>query len=106
MIKATEARKATSATVANAHESKIFKHAIKRLEEDIINATKNGKNEISFNISYFDIRPFSSTGRDIYATEADRQAIKSYMEENGYMFYFHSVMNIAGRFHQCFTCKW
>lgn len=112
MIKANEARKSTSTTIANARTSKIFKHAIKRLEEDIIEATKNGKSEICFNISYFNIRPFSSTGpfssieKDIYATEADRQAIRDYMVENGYEFYFYSAMNIAGRFHNCFVCKW
>lgn len=106
MIKANEARKSTSTTIAKARASKIFKHAIKRLEEDIIEATKNGKNEIRFNISYFDIRPFSSIKKDIYATEADRQAIRNYMVENGYEFYFYSAMNIAGRFNNCFMCKW
>ena len=106
MINANTARNSTSTAIANASKTKIFKHALKRLEESIKDASSNGKREICYNICYFNIQPFSSLQKDEYATEADREAIKKYMEDHGYEFFYHSVMNIAGRWNSCFTCRW
>lgn len=106
MISAKKAQENAVDAVNNAFTTKIFNHAVKKLEESIKDAASRGKFEICFNNSYFDIRPFSSLEKDEYATEADRQAIKKYMEENGYEFFYHSVVNISGRFNSCFTCRW
>ena len=106
MISAREARQNASNAIKNAYETRIFKHAIKNLEKSIKEATSRGEHEICFNTCYFDIRPFSSLQKDEHATAADHEAIKSFMEKNGYVFFYHSVMNIAGRFNSCFTCRW
>ena len=106
MISAHEACKNSSTAIENAHETNVFKHAIAKLEESIKEASTHGKHEICYNVCYFDLRPFSSLKKDEYATEADRRAIKLFMEEHGYTFFYHPVMNIAGRWNSCFTCKW
>ena len=106
MITAKDAHAQTIASIDKAHETRIFKRAMAKLEQDIQDASKRGKNEICYNICYFDIRPFSSLENDEYATEADRKAIKKYMEDHGYEFFYHSVMNIRGKLNSCFTCRW
>ena len=82
MISAREAHQNTSNAIKNACETRIFKHAIDKLENSIKEAASCGKREICFNTCYFDIRPFSSLQKDEYATAADREAIKSFMEKN------------------------
>lgn len=106
MINAKKARENTDTAVNKARETKVFKHAIARLEKDIKDASSRGGREICYNVCYFDIRKCSSLQRDEYATEADRAAIKEFMEKNGYEFFYHSVMNISGRWNSCFTCRW
>ncbi len=106
MLNAASACAIADSKKADAYGSVIFNHAINKLEESIREAASRGKHEICFNICYFDIRPFSSLQKDTYATQAEREAIRDYMIENGYDFFFHSVMSIGGRFNPCFTCRW
>lgn len=105
MTKASEARERADAKMAEARESNVFKHAIKQLENDINNAAARGEHEICYNACYFDICPCSSLQKDEYATQADRNTIKSFMEENGYEFFFHSKNNTRG-LSLWFTCRW
>ena len=102
MITANEARQIASKSMAKAYESKIFKNAIQHLEADIMRASAQGNHEIRFNAGYFDLPKFSSLEKDEYATSADRAAIKQFMEEHGFtFFYYYSISN-----HIWFTCRW
>lgn len=103
MITANEAHKLATKSTAKAYESKIFKTAIQHLEADIARAAAQGKNEISFNAGYFDLPKFSSLEKDEYATDADRAAIKQFMEEHGFTFFYYSMGSLH---HTWFTCKW
>ena len=106
MITAHEARQTADSAVSNAYKTKIFKHAMKVLEECIKDACSRGKHEICYNVCMFDICKFSSIEKDERATEADRAAIKTFMEDHGYTFFYHSRINISGHYNSCFTCKW
>ena len=106
MINATKARSITDSAKTKACNLRVFKNAISNLEQAIKEAASKGKSKICFNVAYFDICSCSSLQNDIYATKADCEAIRDYMVKNGYEFFFHDVMNIAGRFNCCFTCRW
>ena len=106
MISAHEARQNAESAVSDAYKTKIFNHAIKSLEEHIKYASSKGKHKICYNTCMFDIYKCSSLDKDEYATEADRAAIKAFMEDHGYTFFYYSVMNSAGHHNSCFTCKW
>ncbi len=103
MITANEARRNAlkSMTMTKTYESKIFKNAIRHLEEDIMRASAKGEHEISRNAGYFDLPKFSSLEKDEYATAADRAAIKQFMEDHGFTFFYYSMGS-----HTWFTCKW
>jgi len=103
MITANEARRNASKSMTKAYESKIFKNAIRHLEADIMRASTEGKHEISYNAGYFDLPKFSSLEKDEYATDADRAAIKQFMEEHGFTFFYYSTGSAN---HIWFTCKW
>ena len=103
MITANEARQNASKSMAKAYESKIFKNAIRHLEADIVRASVEGKHEVSFNAGYFDLPKFSDFEKDEYATAADRAAIKQFMEEHGFTFFYYSMGSTN---HTWFTCKW
>ena len=103
MITASEARQNASKSTTKAHESKIFKNAIQRLDADITRASAQGKHEVSYNAGYFDLPKFSSLEKDEYATAADRAAIKQFMEEHGFTFFYYSSDSAN---HLWFTCKW
>ena len=103
MITASEARQNASKSTSKAYESKIFKNAIWRLEADIVRASAEGKHEVSYNAGYFDLPKFSSLEKDEYATAADRAAIKQFMEEHGFTFFYYSSGSANNTW---FTCKW
>ena len=103
MITADEAHQNALKSMAKAYESKIFKNAIKLLEVDIREASAQGKNELSYNAGYFNLYKSSSDEKDEYATAADRAAIKQFMEEHGFTFFYYSMGSAN---HTWFTCKW
>ena len=103
MITANEAHRNASKSIAKAYESKIFKNAIQQLEADIRTASLQGKHEVSYNTGYFNLYKSSSIEKDEYATAADCAAIKQFMEEHGFTFFYHSM---GSSNYNWFTCKW
>lgn len=104
MISAQEARQNVIDAASKALETNVFKHAVKKLESVIKEASMQGKNEISYNVAFFDLFDY---GRciDEHATQADRTAIERFMKENGYHFFYHSMGN-SFYDKNWFTCRW
>ena len=105
MINAKKARNVVQDKRRDARNSEAFKHAIAKLEERIKSAIDHGETEISYNNCFFEYA-IPGQYQKAYPTQAELDAIKEYMEDNGYRFYFHSVMNIGGYYNSCFTCRW
>ena len=103
MLNASEARKIVLDTACKASESKVFKHAVKKLEAYIKDASSKGECEISYNTAFFDI---CENGKEERATAADRAAIEWLMNEHGYNFFYHSMSSFSGRPVSWFTCRW
>lgn len=104
MISAQEARQNVIDSAVKAYETNVFKHAVKKLESVIKEASAQGKHEISYNVAFFDI---SDPERHIeeHATQADRTAIEWFMKENGYHFFYRS-MGKSLYDKNWFTCRW
>ena len=106
MMTAQMARTLVDKNVNNEAKSSHFKFAIKKIENYIKEACEHGKTSFRYNICALEYTKHPGQFHGEFPSQALRKAIANELQKNGYSYREMNVMNIAGRFNECFEVSW